>query len=923
MSQKIEIGVDAKLNAQGVEQGARRLDKALEGASKRKIDPVSDNAVKKLEALFQAYLKLDREMARRLKITNQTGLGPDQIDWEPVYQNSKFRAAKLRQLQKFLNSGGADFTAPESGGGSGGGSWRQSAGNVAAGAAQAGMRAAGPVGNVAANALGTGMSAGFGAGLMGLLGGIAALGVGKLVGAVAENIDKAESNNIAYDRLKRTLGDVNISFEGLKSAVKGAGDGLRITYDEADRLAQMYARQANLRGGYGDIPSELGLGVGLSRAFGLDPEQGVGFLGQMRGAGVSRDASESRRLAILIGETIARSDAFAKADEVMDALASFAAAQTRQSLVAANVAGYAGMFSSLVGSGISGLDPSGASSVLARINASLSAGGARGEASQFFTSMVANRMGLDPLQMQVLREGGAFASKSQMFGANSPYARYMGRVGPSGSSTLLEETRKLMEERYAGESESAKLLRAQAFANHAGLNMNQAMALLSMNPNQMGDLERVLGNSLSSTNASGIAAAAKAMFGTEQERSALAQSLLNRDDVSQSDKDRLRDVLANGSSGQQKEILAKLSAQYEQERTMGSDIRDSRAALDNIKTNIADKVVPYLLEAKKALLYIAGNGKKTPNEVMEDIIKGESKDRMRGIEEGYKSRRKALEDEKAANKGRMQGLNTLMSSGMISKEQYAQEWGALKRRNDEIDEQLAGEDEAYKAAVANEGNRVQSQLGAMRGSSSSGSARLSNPAAANQAMQFFQSKGLSREQAAGIVATLQKESGFNPGAVGDGGRAFGIAQWHPDRQAAIARRFGKTLQEMNYQEQLEAVWWEMMEGPERAAGERLRQASTANESGAVVSKYWARPYARDREAAERGALAESIYRTPIPATASGAGPGRGTQESSGREVHVSVAPLIVRHEDTRGREVRPPETLQTHVGAANPNTYNR
>ena len=44
--------------------------------------------------------------------------------------------------------------------------------------AQAGLSALGPAGGVAAGALGTGMSAGFGAGLMGLLGGMLALGVG-------------------------------------------------------------------------------------------------------------------------------------------------------------------------------------------------------------------------------------------------------------------------------------------------------------------------------------------------------------------------------------------------------------------------------------------------------------------------------------------------------------------------------------------------------------------------------------------------------------------------------------------------------------------------------------------------------------------------------------------------------------------------
>ncbi|MBM6588386.1 phage tail tip lysozyme, partial [Streptococcus pneumoniae] len=43
-------------------------------------------------------------------------------------------------------------------------------------------------------------------------------------------------------------------------------------------------------------------------------------------------------------------------------------------------------------------------------------------------------------------------------------------------------------------------------------------------------------------------------------------------------------------------------------------------------------------------------------------------------------------------------------------------------------------------------------------------------------MAFFQSMGWSKEQAAGIVANLQRESNMNPRAVGDNGKAVGIAQ---------------------------------------------------------------------------------------------------------------------------------------------------
>lgn len=905
MSQKLEIPVSATLNTKGVEDGAKRIDKELDRVGKKKIDPVQPDALSKIDQLFQALQKLDRELARRLRVTGQDKLGPDAVNWDAVYTNSKFRRAKLQQMQSFFHQGGVEFTPPGVGGGGGG--WRNGAKGMAVNTAQAGMRAAGPVGNVAANALGAGMSGGFGAGMAGLLGGIAALGVGKLVGAIAEKVDQAENNNIAYDRLKRTLGDVNVSFNGLKAAIKGASEGLNVTYDEGARLATMFAKEGNVRGGYGEIPGELGLGVGLSRGFGLEPEKGVGLLAQMRGVGVTKDTQESRRVALLIGETIAKSDAFAKADEVMDALANFATAQTRQSLVAANLQGYAGMFSSMVGSGIAGLDPAGSASILGRMNAALSAGGANGEASQFFTSMVGNRMGLDPLQMQVLREGGMFATKDQMFGVGSAYTRYMGQTGPTGGQTYYDSTRQLIEQKYSGDDERSKLLRANAFANHTGLNMNQAMAMLSLQPNQMGELQKYAGD-MTKLSASGIGNMSKALFGSNDDRSALAQSLLGRDDVSQADKDRLRGAMASGNTEQQKEVLAKLSAQYEQERTTGSDIRDSRAALDNIKTNIADKMVPYLLDMKKALIYMAGeNGQKTPDQVMKEISEGESKDRVNRMKGERDTKLAELDAEDEKLKNEQQGLNTMMTSGLISKEEYGKQWGAAQQRRDQIKQERDAAQQRYDTGVAAEKDGRIAPTGA----------NIGDPGSINKSMKFFMDKGWTREQAAGITANLMKESGMRPGAVGDGGKAYGIAQWHPDRQRDFERWAGKSIRDATVQEQMEFVHYEMTQGKEKSAGDKLKGATSARESGAIVSKYYERPKATEPEMAERGSMAEGISRTPLPEAKpdSSAGPGRGSA--------VSFAPLdvTVRHVDTWGREVRPAENLQTRVNAPNPNTY--
>ena len=61
------------------------------------------------------------------------------------------------------------------------------------------------------------------------------------------------------------------------------------------------------------------------------------------------------------------------------------------------------------------------------------------------------------------------------------------------------------------------------------------------------------------------------------------------------------------------------------------------------------------------------------------------------------------------------------------------------------------------------------------------------------AMDFFLNKGYTRAQAAGIVGNLIGESNLNPTIRGDNGKAYGIGQWHPDRQAglrAFARRNG-------------------------------------------------------------------------------------------------------------------------------------
>jgi len=51
----------------------------------------------------------------------------------------------------------------------------------------------------------------------------------------------------------------------------------------------------------------------------------------------------------------------------------------------------------------------------------------------------------------------------------------------------------------------------------------------------------------------------------------------------------------------------------------------------------------------------------------------------------------------------------------------------------------------------------------------------------NDVLNYLISKGLSKNQALGIVANINYESGFNPNAIGDSGSSFGLFQHHNER----------------------------------------------------------------------------------------------------------------------------------------------
>ena len=128
------------------------------------------------------------------------------------------------------------------------------------------------------------------------------------------------------------------------------------------------------------------------------------------------------------------------------------------------------------------------------------------------------------------------------------------------------------------------------------------------------------------------------------------------------------------------------------------------------------------------------------------------------------------------------------------------------------------------------------------------------------ALKFFTQQGWSAAQAAGIVGNQQAEStkNINPAAVGDGGKAYGIAQWHAPRQQDFQTQMNKPIKGSSLQDQLEFVQWEL-NNTEKAAGNKLKAAQSAAAAAEIMDKFYERSSGihTDRRVANAVALAPS------------------------------------------------------------------
>lgn len=170
---------------------------------------------------------------------------------------------------------------------------------------------------------------------------------------------------------------------------------------------------------------------------------------------------------------------------------------------------------------------------------------------------------------------------------------------------------------------------------------------------------------------------------------------------------------------------------------------------------------------------------------------------------------------------------------------------------------------SIRGAIGRVWGKVKSSLGFGGGSSvgDPSGGRVSggpgNAEGARESYNFWRSKGLSHEAAAGLVGMEEGESQFNPRARGDGQQAHGAFQHHADRRRAIMAATGIDISNGSHLEQLKAAYWEFQGGDAQSAKawEAIKGAKTAGEAAALGVYNFERPLNKAGEAASRGARA--------------------------------------------------------------------
>jgi len=126
---------------------------------------------------------------------------------------------------------------------------------------------------------------------------------------------------------------------------------------------------------------------------------------------------------------------------------------------------------------------------------------------------------------------------------------------------------------------------------------------------------------------------------------------------------------------------------------------------------------------------------------------------------------------------------------------------------------------------------------------------------AKESWDFWKAEGLDDVHAAVMLGDEEGETSFIYPALGDHGTAYGLAQWHEGRRAAILAGTGIDVATADHLHQLEAVKWELTWGTYKHVWPLFLAATTIMEATRVIVVKYEQSSEQARDIARRSIMA--------------------------------------------------------------------
>ncbi len=444
-----------------------------------------------------------------------------------------------------------------------------------------------------------GLAAGAGIGLLGY-------GVYKGASALSEGVDKNKVEATETDKFKRSMGATSDAFDKLIQQSRMVGDAFLLTYDQSRKLSIEFANLSKV-----NDTKQAREGVGLAQAVGVDESQGVDLMATLRRDKSMGDTQhDAKIMAVQFAEALKRTGSTLNAGELMTALKSFSTGTAHASLGTANMEGFAGILSAMVGSKTPGLDVGNAAGILNQADAAFRSGGMMGEASQAeqFAVLVGRGQENGLMQLKQRQAGGLYATEADTVGnKDSPLNRLMGRdqayLGKhQGKETAIEQLAG-----FANSKEDKEVATMQFANSYTGGDINRAAVLMRLQKEgHLGDtigMFKKLGKTPEEVSAAGymtmseIAIDGKDKAGLDKIRTGLA----GRADLTEPQKKQLEKLRGETDEGKLRDALMKFASTMEREKTTGEQIQENAVKTANATQRMADGLIPLSMAANGLL----------------------------------------------------------------------------------------------------------------------------------------------------------------------------------------------------------------------------------------------------------------------------------------------------------------------------------